>query len=163
MQNNYRVVYYNYVLCLSRRIHDSPWLCMVEACYDNFVTTINRALPVCIAVYRWGALVSRPCHVPRVQVLPRVPRPHPHVPRQQEAAAAGAAGLHARWAVNEPSRTFPQFHCEFREDSLTYLLLWPSPLTQATPGWTPAWRWCTRSTTGGTWCAWRSRRHTSST
>ena len=45
------------LLCPSRRIHDSPWLCMVEACYDNFVTTINRALPVCIAVYRWGALV----------------------------------------------------------------------------------------------------------
>ena len=104
------------LLCPSRRIHDSPWLCMVEACYDNFVTTINRALPVCIAVYRWGALVTWVCHVPRVQVLPRVPRPHPHVPGQQEAAAAGAAGLHARWlpyhctavtrAVNEPSRSF---------------------------------------------------------
>ena len=33
-------------------IQDCAWLCMAEACYSMVVTTINRSLPVCIAVYR---------------------------------------------------------------------------------------------------------------
>ena len=37
---------------LSRLIQDCAWLCMAEACYSMIVTTINRSLPVCIAVYR---------------------------------------------------------------------------------------------------------------
>ena len=38
---------------LFSKIHDNDWMCLIEAMYITLVTTMNRVVPVPIAIYRY--------------------------------------------------------------------------------------------------------------